>query len=47
MIPSSDDLYSVFLADLSETERERVRSYADKFGIDQRALLRTGWNPLI
>jgi hypothetical protein len=30
----SDDLYSVFLADLSETERERVRSYADKFGIE-------------
>jgi hypothetical protein len=34
MPPTSDDLYSVFLADLSETERERVRSYADKFGID-------------
>jgi hypothetical protein len=34
MIPPSDDLYSVFLADLSETERERVRSYADKFGIE-------------
>jgi hypothetical protein len=34
MIPPSEDLYSVFLADLSETERERVRSYADKFGIE-------------
>jgi len=34
MMPPSDDLYSVFLADLSETERERVRSYADTFGIE-------------
>ena len=34
MIPPSDDLYSVLLADLSETERERVRSHADKFGIE-------------
>ena len=34
MPPASDDLYSVFLADLTETERERVRSYADKFGIE-------------
>ena len=34
MPPTSDDLYSVFLADLSETERERVRTYADKFGIE-------------
>jgi len=33
-MPPSDDLYSVFLADLSETERERVRSYADTFGIE-------------
>jgi hypothetical protein len=29
MISTSDDLYSVFLADLSEEERNRVRSYAD------------------
>ncbi len=34
MIRPSDDLYSVLLADLSETERERVRSHADKFGIE-------------
>ena len=34
MSPASDDLYSVLLADLTETERERVRSYADKFGIE-------------
>jgi len=34
MPPASDDLYSVFLADLTETERERVRSYADRFGIE-------------
>jgi predicted RecB family endonuclease len=34
MPPTSDDLYSVFLADLSEAERERVRSYADRFGIE-------------
>jgi hypothetical protein len=34
MIQPSDDLYSVFLADLSESERERVRSYADTFGIE-------------
>ena len=34
MPPLSDDLYSVFLADLSEGERERVRSYADRFGIE-------------
>jgi ElaB/YqjD/DUF883 family membrane-anchored ribosome-binding protein len=34
MISPSDDLYSVFLADLSEDERERVRSYADRFGIE-------------
>ena len=34
MPPTSDDVYSVFLADLSETERERVRNYADKFGIE-------------
>jgi hypothetical protein len=34
MISTSDDLYSVFLADLSEAERERVRSYADNFGIE-------------
>jgi hypothetical protein len=34
MPPASDDLYSVLLADLTETERERVRSYADKFGIE-------------
>ena len=34
MPPTSDDVYSVFLADLSEAERERVRSYADKFGIE-------------
>jgi hypothetical protein len=34
MPPTSDDVYSVFLADLSEAERERVRTYADKFGIE-------------
>ena len=34
MISTSDDLYSVFLADLSEKERDRVRRYADKFGIE-------------
>jgi hypothetical protein len=34
MPPTSDDLYSVFLADLSEAERERVRTYADRFGIE-------------
>jgi hypothetical protein len=34
MISPSDDLYSVFLADLSESERERVRLYADTFGIE-------------
>ena len=34
MISTSDDLYSVFLADLSEVERERVRHYADNFGIE-------------
>ena len=34
MISTNDDLYSVFLADLSEAERERVRSYADRFGIE-------------
>jgi hypothetical protein len=34
MISPGDDLYSVFLADLSEAERERVRSYADTFGIE-------------
>ena len=34
MPPASDDLYSVLLADLSEDERERVRSYADRFGIE-------------
>ena len=34
MIAPSDDLYSVFLADLSESERERVRLYADTFGIE-------------
>jgi hypothetical protein len=33
-ISTSDDLYSVFLADLSEAERERIRSYADDFGIE-------------
>jgi hypothetical protein len=34
MPSTSDDLYSVFLADLSEAERERVRTYADTFGIE-------------
>ncbi len=34
MPPASNDLYSVLLADLSEDERERVRSYADRFGIE-------------
>lgn len=34
MISTNDDLYSVFLADLSEAERERVRQYADNFGIE-------------
>jgi hypothetical protein len=34
MISTSDDLYSVFLADLSEKERDRVRRYADRFGIE-------------
>ena len=34
MPPTSDDVYSVFLADLSEKERDRVRRYADKFGIE-------------
>ena len=34
MISTSDDLYSVFLADLSEEERNRVRHYADNFGIE-------------
>jgi len=34
MPPTSDDVYSVFLADLSENERERVRTYADKFGLE-------------
>jgi hypothetical protein len=34
MPPTSDDVYSVFLADLSEVERERVRSYAERFGIE-------------
>ena len=34
MPPTSDDIYSVFLADLSAAERERVRSYADRFGIE-------------
>ena len=34
MPSTSDDIYSVFLADLSEAERERVRSYADRFGIE-------------
>jgi hypothetical protein len=34
MPPTSDDVYSVFLADLSEKERDRVRRYADNFGID-------------
>jgi hypothetical protein len=34
MPPTTDDLYSVFLADLSEAERERVRTYADTFGIE-------------
>ncbi len=34
MPPTTDDLYSVLLADLSEDERERVRSYADRFGIE-------------
>jgi len=34
MISISEDLYSVFLADLSEAERERVRHYADNFGIE-------------
>jgi hypothetical protein len=34
MISTSDDLYSVFLADLSEKERDRVRRYADNFGIE-------------
>jgi hypothetical protein len=34
MISPSDDLYSIFLADLSESERERVRLYADTFGIE-------------
>jgi hypothetical protein len=34
MISGSDDLYSVFLADMSEQERDRVRSYADNFGIE-------------
>jgi hypothetical protein len=34
MISPGDDLYSVFLADLSESERERVRLYADTFGIE-------------
>jgi cytidylate kinase len=34
MPQTNDDLYSVFLADLSEKERDRVRRYADNFGID-------------
>ncbi len=34
MPPESDDVYSVLLADLSEKERDRVRRYADNFGID-------------
>jgi hypothetical protein len=34
MPPTNDDLYSVFLADLSEKERDRVRRYADNFGIE-------------
>ncbi len=34
MLQTNDDLYSVFLADLSEKERDRVRRYADKFGIE-------------
>jgi len=34
MPPTNNDLYSVFLADLSEVERERVRTYADTFGIE-------------
>jgi hypothetical protein len=34
MLQTNDDLYSVFLADLSEKERDRVRRYADRFGIE-------------
>ena len=34
MPQTNDDLYSVFLADLSEKERDRVRRYADNFGIE-------------
>ena len=33
-IAENEDLYSVVLADLSETERERVRDYAEQFGIE-------------
>jgi len=34
MLQTNDDLYSAFLADLSEKERDRVRRYADRFGIE-------------
>ncbi len=34
MATASDDLYGVFLADLTEPERERVRQYAEQFGIE-------------
>ncbi len=34
MLPPSNDLCRAFLADLSESERERVKSYADTFGIE-------------
>ena len=30
----SNDLYSAFLANLSEPERERVKLFADTFGIE-------------
>jgi excisionase family DNA binding protein len=34
MLPPSNDLCRAFLVDLSESERERVKSYADTFGIE-------------
>ena len=34
MPPPSSDLYSAFLADMSEPERQRIRLYADTFGIE-------------
>lgn len=34
MATPSESLYSVFLADLSESERERVQHLAEQFGID-------------